>query len=197
MRKRLLTGCFLLSLTACTFAPKDTGRAYMFALSPALMTRHAPVNTSLIVSLPTAAPELDTYRIALTRDSKQWDYYAGARWSDFLPLLVQDSLTKTLEEARLFKAVTTDQAGVDGDQTLKAEIRTFQAEYTPGYAEPTVKIRIVVSLSKRTEGTTSGPFEIRGETRAAKNKLPDIQAAFALAFNDAQKQLVYKLERTF
>lgn len=192
MRKKIASLLSLLLLAACSFAPKDTGRAFMFALSAPSVTAHTPVNESLVVALPVAAPELDTYRIALTKDSGRWDYYAGARWSDFLPMLVQDSLTKTLEDARLFRSVNTDQTGVSGDYVLKAEIRTFQAAYEQGGA-PVIKVKIMVSVRKRLEGTMLASFPIQSEVKVSKDGLPEIQAAFAFAFKEAQRQLADKL----
>src|SRR3990172_3546164 len=191
--KKILVICggFFL-LASCTLTPTDTGRAYMFALTPAQTARQAQIGDSLTVALPAAAPELDTYRIALIQDDGRWDYYAGARWAEFLPLLIQDSVTKTLEDAKLFKTVATDQAGNRGEQILNVGIRSFQAEYKRGSKEPVVKIRLMVSLKNRVEGTPVASFEIKTEAKAAQDRLPDIQAAFASAFSDAQKQMVYK-----
>jgi cholesterol transport system auxiliary component len=190
MKKILATCLSFLLLASCTLTPKDTGRAYMFALPPVETAAHARSGDSLTVALPLTSPELDTYRIALTRNGGRWDYYAGARWADFLPLMVQDSLTKTLADAKLFKSVSTDQSGADGEEILSAEIRTFQAEYEDKAAAPTIKIRLTVHLKKR-----GSSFEIKTEAKAAKDSLPAIQAAFATAFGEAQRQVVYKLGR--
>lgn len=193
MKRAALTGFFFVLLTSCTFAPKDIGRSYMFALVPAQTLPHQPVKESLIVSMPSSAPELDTYRIALIRDGNRWDYYAGARWADFLPLMVQDSMAKTLETAKLFKTVATDETGGNADRILKIQIRSFQAEYDPAHSAPAVKLKIAVSLRNRVEGTILYSFDLKTETRATQNKLPEIQAAFARAFSDVQKQLVNQL----
>lgn len=193
MRKgALIFPIFALLAAACTFAPKDIGRSYMFPLVPAQMPPRQPVKESLIVTMPSAAPELDTFRIALLRDGK-WDYYAGARWADFLPLMVQDSMTKTLEISSLFNTVATDEASGNADRILKLQIRSFQAEYEAGQPAPAIKMRIAVSLKNRTEGTILQAFDLKSETRAAQNTLSEIQLAFARAYNDVQKQLVNRL----
>src|SRR4051812_45605120 len=121
MRKILFTCGALLAgaVVACTFAPRDTGSAFMFALEPVEVTPaqdKALAEKVLVVAQPTATAELDTYRIALKKGGQRWDYYAGARWSDFLPAVVQDDLTKTLAQAQLFKNVTTDGSGLTGDR---------------------------------------------------------------------------------
>jgi cholesterol transport system auxiliary component len=197
MRKILvLCGCFVLLASCALTTPKDVGRAFMFALPPIeTAAAHGRMNDNLTVALPTAAPELDTYRIALSREGKRWDYYAGARWADFLPLMVQDSLTKTLSDAKLFRTAVTDQSGSRGEKILNVDIRAFQAEYEIGSKTPVIKISLMVYLRKQGEGTPAASFDINTEAKAAQDSLPAIQAAFATAFSEAQKQLVQKLGR--
>ena len=180
-------------LAACTLTPRDTGAAFMFALNPVKISQPGPQKEVLLVSLPTTAPELDTYRIALKRDDRRWDYYEGARWPDFLPVVVQNDMTRTLVHAGLFKNVATDEAGLIGDMILKTEIIAFQAEYTAGSAAPVIKIRITASLVGRLEMKPLSSFTIDAEKKAAGNNLSAIQAAFAAAFNDVQRQLAGKL----
>ena len=184
-------------LTGCTFTPRDTGASFMFALQPVQIEQQAAQNDSHVVFMPTTSPELDTHRIALNRNSKRWDYYAGAKWSDFLPLLVQDNITKTLDEAHLFKRVTTSDSGLTGDKILKTEIRAFQAEYAAGRAAPVIKIRMTVSLLSRFERKPLASLAIKAAQPATGNSLTAIQAAFSTAFTEAQRQLVTQLAEIY
>lgn len=198
MRKWIvLCGLLSIAAAACSMiTPKDTGRSFMFALPPVETAAPGrPGSSSLTVALPTAAPELDTYRIALSRAGKRWDYYAGARWADFLPLMVQDSLTKTLSEAKLFKTTVTDQADGHSEKVLNIDIRAFQAEYAGKDGAPLIKIRLTARLRNQGEAKPATAFDISTEARAAEDSLPAIQTAFAKAFGEAQKQLVGKLRR--
>ena len=181
-------------LAACSFTPRDTGSSFMFALQPIEAAQQKPGAESLVVFMPTTSPELDTYRIALNGNGTRWDYYAGARWSDFLPLLVQDNITKSLAQAQIFKSVSTGDSGLTGDKILKTEIRAFQAEYKTGSTVPIVKISMVVSLVSRMERVPLSSFGVNVEKKASDNSLSAIQAAFASAFNAAQQQLIEKLE---
>jgi len=192
--KKIYALLLLTLLAACSFTPRDTGSSFMFALQPVEVTGQGAAKDSLIVFAPTTAPELDTHRIALNKDGKRWDYYAGAKWSDFLPLLVQDNLTKTLEQSGLFKNVATSDSGLTGDKILKTEIRAFQAEYEAGSKAPVIKIRMNVSLVSRLERRPLASFTIKAERKATADTLPAIQSAFAAAFSEAQQQLVEKLE---
>jgi cholesterol transport system auxiliary component len=196
MRRRIVVCGLLIAglAAACSFAPRDVGRGFMFALPPVKVS-YAPTGDSLIVALPTTSAELDTYRIALTRDNGRWDYYAAAKWVDFLPALVQDSLTKAIAEAGLFKSVTMDQSGLAGNLILKTEISAFQAEYEQGSKLPVIRIRLTESILGHAQRKLMTTFDVRAEKRAAGNHLPDIQAAFASAFGDAQRKLLQNLQQ--
>ncbi len=194
--RSLVYGILLAGLAAaCTLGgpPLDTGKAFMFALRPVNVIHQGAQSESLVVALPTAAPELDTYRIALIRDDRQWDYYAGARWAEFLPLLVRDNLVRTLGNARHFKAVTSDEAGLEGEKILKTEIGAFHAMYAKGGNIPIIKIQMTATLLTRIERTPLASFSVSAEKKAAGNSLAAIQAAFALAFKEAQGQLLDKV----
>jgi ABC-type uncharacterized transport system auxiliary subunit len=198
MRKTLALILFA-QLTACSFTPLDTGTSFMFSLHPPVQTERKveaqeAEKDRLVIFAPTTSPELDTYRIALRTEDNRWDYYAEARWSDFLPMLVQDSVTKTLDESGLFTSVATGDSGLTGDKILKTEIRGFHAEYRAGHAAPVVKIRMIASLVSRHERRPLASFAIRVERRATANSLSAVQAAFSAAFGEAQQQLVAKLE---
>jgi ABC-type uncharacterized transport system auxiliary subunit len=192
MKKLFIIAALL--LTACSFAPLETGSGFRFALEPVAVEGHTPQPESITVMMPTTSPELDTRRIAL-RINHRWDYYSAARWSDFLASLVQDNFTKTLDEAHLFKSVAPVDSGLVADKILKIEIRSFEAEYTDGNAAPLIKIRMSVSIVSRLERRPLASFTLKAEQRAAANSLTAIQAAFAAAFNDTQQQLVEKLEK--
>ena len=191
--RKICTVLLLSLLTACSFAPRDTGTSFMFALQPAKVIQQGAGSEDLIIFMPTTSPELDTYRIALNGNGTRWDYYAGARWADFLPLLVQDNMTKTLAQARIFKSVSTGDSGLTGNKILKTEIRAFQAEYAAGSAVPVVKISMAITLVSRLERVPLASFTLEAKKKASGDSLSAIQTAFAAAFNGAQQQLIEKL----
>lgn len=196
MRNGFVIAFILTGLAAaCSFAPKDTGTAFMFTLKPINVVQQGAAKETLVVALPAAPAEIDTARIAILRSGGQWDYYAGAKWADFVPQLAQQSMIKTLEAARIFKSVAADASGITGDKVLKSEIRSFQAEYAKPGAAPTVKVRMVMSLLTRVDRVPVLSFEIAASKKAAADGLPQIQAAFVSAFNDAQLQAVEAFSR--
>jgi len=175
-------------------SPKDTGRAHMFSLEPLALPASAalPFAPTLVVALPTSAPDLDTHRIALTHADGRHDYYAGARWVDFLPALIQDSLIKTFERSGAFHRVTTEGGRTD-DWQLKLEVRSFQADYRKGVSAPRVRVFLAVTVKR--PGATLLPmtFKASGEAAAASDSLADIQTAFAMAFSDAQRDIALRV----
>ncbi len=191
----ILAGMAVIScLAACAIAPRDTGSAFMFDLPAARMrAAPAPSGETLTVAMPQTAAELDTYRIALKRDNRRWDYYDGARWSDFLPVVVRDDLTTTLAMAHIFKGVATDSSGLAGDNILQTDIQAFHAEYATADAPPVVKVRIIAHMTGRLGGTEIPAFAAEARRKAADNTLSAIQAAFAAAFRDAERQIARKI----
>ena len=194
--KKICGFFFLVLLTSCSFAPRETGSGFLFALEPVSIEGKAAPQGTLVVAMPTATAELDTHRIALKRGGRQWDYYAGARWSNFLPAVAQDNLAKTLQQSHLFRDVVTDESGLSGDRILKTDIQSFQAEYAPGAQAPVIKIRMVFSFVTRLERQPLASFAVEAQKKAAGNTLSAVQAAFADAFAAAQRQFVKKLKET-
>jgi len=195
MRKYFFPLATFFFVAACALAPKDVGRAHMFALDPLGLPSSTALASApaLAVALPLSAPDLDTYRIALIHPDGRHDYYAGARWVEFLPLIVQDSLIKTFERAGAFRSVTALQPGIGaGDElTLKVEIRAFQAEYKKPGAAPVVRVNLAATVLSAGRAPVS--FAVSGESPASRDSLPAIQAAFSSAFIAAQKKIALRV----
>jgi cholesterol transport system auxiliary component len=187
MRKPLIF-CIFLFLAGCSLPPRNTGTADMFALLPVMGAAPAkPAPGRLGVAFPVTSPELDTARIALRRADGDWDYYAGARWADFLPVMVQDNIVKSIENTRIFASVTPD-AGPSSDRVLKIEIRDFEADYRRAAAVPLVRVRLAFTLLDHRRTQALAHFEAESTARAARDSLPAAQAAFQKAFSEAEKQ---------
>lgn len=193
MRKPALLA-FLALVSACSLAPRETGKAEMFALMPATVRQQpAPLVGAVSVSTSAVSPELDTFRIALIRADRRRDYYAGARWSEFLPLVVRDNIAKTLERSKIFSAVSIDETPSEGPYFLKSEIRAFEAQYDSANGPPTIRVRLTFTLRSMPGNKLISYFDTQGETSATKDSFSAIQSAFAGAFADAQEKMAEKL----
>lgn len=142
------------------------------------------VDWQLVVEEPTAALAVDTDRIAVKTDF-ELQYYAGARWSDRAPRMVQTRLLESFENSGHILAVGRQAIGFRGDYTLRTELREFQAEYNETYGnapsaeggadvQPVVNVRmnfkiirqpaakIVASATFRCERLANGSSLIAG-----------------------------------
>ena len=87
------------------------------------------VSWQLVVEEPSAAGGLATQRIALRTNLLELDYFAGSRWTEGAPRLVQTLLVESFENTGRIVAVGRQSIGLRSDFNLKSELREFQAEY--------------------------------------------------------------------
>jgi cholesterol transport system auxiliary component len=139
------------------------------------------VSWQLVVDQPTAARGVDTTRIALHPSDTEIKYYAGSRWTDRAPDMVQTLLLESFENTGKIVAVGRQTIGLRSDFDLATDLREFQAEYTPGSEIPKVRVRLNAKIIKqpRQEIIASENFE-----RVVEAKGPTVNDV-VLAFDDA------------
>ena len=105
---------------------------YVIASAPAGSLTGAPATQAdLSIGRPDFAPGLDNERIAVLK-GRQLDYYRGARWGGRTVEVVQTMLVGSLNDQKLFRSVTAEQARVAGDYMLDIEVRHFEADSSSG-----------------------------------------------------------------
>ena len=105
------------------------------------------VDWQLVVNLPSAAGGLDEIRIALREHPTRLQYFAGVRWTDRAPAMVQSLLVESFENSARIVAVDKQAIGLRSDFDLRGELREFQVEYY-GANAPLVRVRLNVKLVK-------------------------------------------------
>jgi cholesterol transport system auxiliary component len=147
------------------------------------------VDARLSVEVPTATAGLNNARIALRPTATTLEYYARASWIDVVPVMVQNLLLESLDNAGRIDVLGREVVGVRADYALLTHVREFQAEYDDQGA-PAVRVRLqarLVRLPRRTSlAATSEEFVVR----ASDTSLPAIVNAFDEAFGKALKRLV-------
>lgn len=116
----LLSGCGPL-IPIPGEAPK---RFNLSAIPSSQATQHSSLQ--VIVDMPTTSVFLDTQRVAVVPAPQQIDYFANMEWAERLQLVVQESVTYSLQNLNLFRAVTRQNDGIIPDRQLKIDIRKFQ-----------------------------------------------------------------------
>ncbi|MEZ5931382.1 MAG: ABC-type transport auxiliary lipoprotein family protein [Alphaproteobacteria bacterium] len=144
----------------------------------------------LTIDVPTATAGLNTARIALKPSPTQFEYYAGARWVDVVPVMTQTLLLESFDNSEKIDVLGRGAYGLRADYGLVVNIREFQAEYRGDEAPPDVRIRFQAQLVTMPRRTPVASTSVVGLARAESRKLNDIIEAFDLAFGRAAKDLV-------
>ena len=194
-RKRFtLMAAVLFGLSACSgLLPGGGPPPNLYTLSPKTTFSEDLPNVSwrLVVEEPGAAGGLATQSIALRTNLLELQYFAGSRWTEGAPRLVQTLLVESFENTGKIVAVGRQSIGLRSDFNLKSELREFQAEYLNGAnAAPSVRVRLNAKIIKqpRREIMASKNFEAVFPARNAS--MEAIIEAFDEALGKVLKRLV-------
>lgn len=150
------------------------------------------VDWQLVVGTPVASADLDTTRIALTRDPGVVEYFAKGAWADNAPVLLQAKLIESFEASGGIVAVGRDAAGLRPDYVLQSELRDFQAEYDGGDV-PTVHLRLAAKLVRMPDRRIVTSVTIEQRVPAAGASLNQIVDSFDRAASEAFEEVVVKV----
>ncbi|MFO1038833.1 MAG: ABC-type transport auxiliary lipoprotein family protein [Geminicoccaceae bacterium] len=184
-----LTGCAAIDLA--TRQPPQ-----LYALTPKSTFTEGVARTSgtLMVETPTATAGLNTRRIALRPDPTRIDYYADATWIEVLPLMVQNLITESIDNAGGIDALGVASAGVRADWALVTHIREFQAEYADLARAPTVRVVLEARILRLPRRTQLARTSIAATADAASTALPTVVQAFDDALGKVLKRLTIWVE---
>lgn len=184
-----LAGCSTSSLLDSELPPSTS---YVIApLPPAATATQSPASlVDIAIGRPDVAPGLDTSRVAVLR-GRQLDYYRGVQWGGNTLEVVQALLVASLQDQKLFRSVTSEQARVAGAYMLDTEVRDFQAEYTDGNSAPTVRITIIGRLIRIADRALVDSISATATREATDNRMTNV----AVAFESAAHEVAQKLAR--
>lgn len=134
MQVRLAALCLLgVTLGGCALANVANSPAPQLftlqALPPAqIVVPSGSSSVGILVDEFTASAALNSARIAFQPSANELKYYAGARWVDLAPLMVQRLAIQSLENSHHFASVAARGAEIKGTYVLKGDIRQFAAE---------------------------------------------------------------------
>lgn len=137
------------------------------------------------VARPRAMASLDTERIAVVQPGNRFDYYAGVRWSEPAPQMLQGLVIRALHSAGRYQAVIASPSRVPADLLLDVELRRFEAVYPVGGEVPAVRVEMQAVLADPLRARRLGGVLASAEVRAEANRRPEILAAFERATAEA------------
>lgn len=194
--KKILTFFAALLLASCSItAPRDVGNANRITLSALdIEERTGHKHGGIKVDYPTAASDLDTYRIAVAKADGRQDYFAHARWDEFLPSVVQSALIETLTKSGSYAYVGSDENKAQNDYILHAYIEACTAVYAAAGSPPEAHIRIVFHLTGAHGSKVVRTFTVDKKARAESNTLASVAKAFNGAFLAVAEDVLKKLQ---
>jgi cholesterol transport system auxiliary component len=143
------------------------------------------VNATLSIARPRAASSLDTSRIAVVKQKLGFDYYAGVRWADPSPQMLQQMLVQALSADGGFSTVVVAPSRVPADLLLEVELRRFEARARGEGAPPYVTVEMQAVLVDLRNGERLRSFPAYGQATASANRRTAVIAAFDEATNAA------------
>jgi len=154
-----------------------------------------PVDLKIIVS--GTAPGLDGPGIAGRWPGQRLDYFAGARWADRLPVLIESALAEAFQDSGRLRSVQGDLGRFRASHTLVIEVRRFEADYTAG-GLPVAQVSFTATLGRASDRRVLAAFTASASESAAENRqtavVEALGAAFARAANEAAAKVFEALE---
>ncbi len=157
---------------------------YVLAAAPAAQTSRSSIPVDVSISRPDMAAGLDTDRIAVLK-GRELDFYRRVRWGSRSLEVVQNLVVDSLENQKIFRSVTPEQARVAGDYVLDLQVRDFQAEYTPRSDTPNVHVTFVGRLIRVSDRQLVKTVQSEARVDAEDNRMSAVAAAFEAAAHRA------------
>lgn len=151
---------------------------------PALPRGGDAVPAIVVVARPRAPGSLNSDYVAVLLPDSRFDHYAGLRWSETAPGMVQHLVVAALEQDGRFAATAAAPSRVPADYLLDLELRGFQAEYAREQAQPVVRVRVQGSLLELRSNRRLSSFVAEAAVPAAEDRQGAVVAAFERATAD-------------
>ena len=151
---------------------------------------------ALSVARPRAASSLDTERIAAVMPGGGFDYFAGVRWADTAPQMLQQLLVQAFAADGRFATTVAGPSRVPTDLMLDVELRQFEAVYADERAAPRVRVEMQVTLVDSRKGVRVASFRAASEAAADRNRRQSVVAAFEVATDEALKAAVARVSES-
>ena len=148
------------------------------------------IHKQLTIEEPVASGGLDNNRIALRPHSTKLKFFAGARWTERAPKMIQTLLIESFENTNKIVAVGRQSIGLRSDFTIKTELREFQAEHDTESKTFTVRVRINAKLVQQPKRVIVGSQSFEHTVEIKDDSGMD---SIVLAFDQATGRVIKKL----
>jgi cholesterol transport system auxiliary component len=160
---------------------------------PALFAAGGTLPLALGVARPRATSSLDTERVAVVRAGGGFDYFAGMRWADAAPQMLQSLLVRAFTADGRFATTVASPSRVPTDLLLDLELRSFEAVYARADGPPLVRVELQATLVDGRKGTRLATVVASSEAPAERNRQAEVVAAFGAASSEALRAIVMRV----
>jgi cholesterol transport system auxiliary component len=157
--------------------------------APALTPAAEALPLALSVARPRAPEALDTDRIAMVQPSHGFDYFAGIRWAEPAPRMLQQLQVQALSADGRFAAVVAAPSRVPAELLLDVELRRFEAVDLGGETTR-VDVELLATLVDQRTGKRVASFPAAGTAQATQRKRGAVIDAFQAATSEAVRAVV-------
>ena len=188
--QRLIMALSILLSGCGSILTSDQPADQIYWLEPQDLASRSTVPTSasrLSVTL-TVIPGLDTDRILIKGPGPLMSHYAGARWADNLPDVIESLIESSLASTGLFSKAGGDSTESDID----LEVREFFAVALSLGSAPTIRVQLAGMVEC---GAKSGVLDARAANIASDNRLSAIVVAFQRSLGVVLRELATQLQR--
>jgi len=180
----------LAGLEKMTGGGTSQAQAHLFDLVAANNLPSPPQQTPswlIVVPEPTTLMGFNTDKILLQPASGESTDLPNAKWSDNLPVLFQDKVIQSFENAGYAKSISRTREGITGDYQLLIDIRSFHVSTA---TEPAVADIAFVAKVLDKDGKIVGAHEFQATAPAKGSDARAYVAALDEAFAKLQSDLL-------
>ncbi|MGH8030920.1 MAG: ABC-type transport auxiliary lipoprotein family protein [Luteimonas sp.] len=174
-----LLACAMLGGCASLLGGGEKSQSTLYAPDPRIAADPSwpTADWQLSVSRPSSARMTDTLRISVRPTPDEVQVYKGAAWAKLPSDLVEDTLTRALEDSGRINAIARQGTGVAADYKLVMDLRRFEADYA-GNALPSATIEINAKLLHTIDQGIVGSRTFLHAEPAATANVKDVVDAF-------------------
>lgn len=145
----------------------------------------AQLPLALGVTRPRAARSLDSERIAVVQPDNRFDHFAGMRWSEPAPQMLQALIVRLLQSDGRYEVVVAAPNRVPVDVLLELELRRFEAVYAAGAEAPSVRVELQATLVDPRRARRVSSIVAASEVDASGNRREAVLDAYQRATAEA------------